>query len=555
LTVGLAAGLWLTVAVPAGATGSPDAHYTTTTTTGLSINGTQMLAETFTAMATGQLDQVDLPLGGPYSAAGKVYIVPAGTSTTDQPGAMTSGSFGIYSGAMSCCSLYRSYTIAPAYSVTATGHYAVVVVPDPGTTVMWAEVTGGVYSGGQAWKGFQPSTWVPLTMAFDFKTYVTSGSPAPAITVTRVKSDVPVTEGTAPTNSGTFADSAAGLTVHLTASSGTLNYTPSASGNWAWIGSTDEGPSQTITIKADDGNGGTGQATFSTESSSVPPIATIHGAPSSVREGTTITLTASALSLSAEDNTAGFKFTWSATEYGTALPGGTGATYTLKVDDEGSYMITLQAADDGGFQGPATSVAISSVDSKPTVSGLQVSNPMIVTTQQSLTFTGTYTDDGSAVDTSYTASWNFGDGNSSAPTAPPAGLTASHPYSAPGIYTATLTVKDDDGIAGSAATTVTVLSPQQAIAKIVGVVQGLGDLGAGQKNSLQVKLNAAADSYQRGDAGAACNQMNAFVNEVDADQKSGHLTTAEMGRLTDAARLTQRSMGCFKPLVEFLSGL
>jgi len=28
-----------------------------------------------------------------------------------------------------------------------------------------------------------------------------------------------------------------------------------------------------------------------------------------------------------------------------------------------------------------------------------------------------------------------------------------------------------------------------------------------------------------------------------------------MGRLTDAARLTQRSMGCFKPLVEFLSGL
>src|SRR5229473_1607817 len=94
LTLGLAAGLWLTVAVPAGATGSPDANYITTTTTGLPINGTQMLAETFTAQATGQLDQVDLPLGGPWSAVGSISIVPAGTSTTDQPGAMTSGQIG-----------------------------------------------------------------------------------------------------------------------------------------------------------------------------------------------------------------------------------------------------------------------------------------------------------------------------------------------------------------------------------------------------------------------------------------------------------------------------
>src|SRR5260370_2480662 len=101
---GSAAGLWLTVAAPAGATGSPDARYITTTTTGLAINGTQMLAETFTAQATGQLDQVDLPLGGPWNAGGSIYIVPAGTSTTHQPGAMTSGRFRTYSDAMTSCS-------------------------------------------------------------------------------------------------------------------------------------------------------------------------------------------------------------------------------------------------------------------------------------------------------------------------------------------------------------------------------------------------------------------------------------------------------------------
>jgi hypothetical protein len=110
-------------------------------------------------------------------------------------------------------------------------------------------------------------------------------------------------------------------------------------------------------------------------------------------------------------------------------------------------------------------------------------------------------------------------------------------------------------VAGSATTTVTVLTPLQAIGKIGTYLQGLGDLSTGQKNSLQAKLNAAADSYQRGSTGVACNQLNAFVNEVDADQKSGRLTTAEAGTLTDAARLTQRSMGCFRTLVEFLSGL
>ncbi len=557
LTLGLAAGLWLTVAVPAGAAGAPDAHYTTPTTAWLQINGTQMLAQTFTALTTGQLDQVDLPLGATWDSKGTIYIVPAGATVTSQPTAMTSSSFGSYSGQSSCCSVYGSYPIAPAYPVTANGHYAIVVVPNPGTSVMWGVVWGGAYPGGRVWKGYQPSTWFTLAnMAFDFKTYVTAGSAASAPTVTRVKSDVPVPEGTAPTNSGTFGD-AAGLIVHLTASSGTLSYTPSTSGSWTWAGTAaDEGPSQTVLITADDGKGGMAQATFTTKSNGTSPTVAINGAPAGgVKEGTTVVLTATATSLSSEDNTAGFAFKWTATEYGNPLPVVTGPTFTLKPDDEGSYVITVQATDDGGFPSSPLTVLIAAVDAKPTVSGLQVSNPFIVTTQQSLAFTGTYTDDGATVDTSYQARWDFGDGILSPWAAPPAGLNASHPYSAAGTYTATLTVKDDDGMVGSASTTVTVLSPLQALGKIGTYLQGLTDLKEAQKNSLQAKLNAAADSYQRGDIGAACNQLNAFINEVDADQRSGRLTTAEAGNLTDYTRLTQRSMGCFKPLVEFLSGL
>src|SRR5258708_1472921 len=154
--------------------------------------------------------------------------------------------------------LPHPHPTAPAYTVTANDHYAIVVVPNPGTSVMWAVVTSAAYAGGQVWMGNQPSTWTLMAnRAFNFKTYVTPGSAASAPTVTRVKSDVPVTEGTAPTNSGTFAD-AAGLTVHLTASAGTLTYTPSTSRTWTSAGTAaDQGPSQTTSlISPDDRTGG-----------------------------------------------------------------------------------------------------------------------------------------------------------------------------------------------------------------------------------------------------------------------------------------------------------
>jgi hypothetical protein len=118
-----------------------------------------------------------------------------------------------------------------------------------------------------------------------------------------------------------------------------------------------------------------------------------------------------------------------------------------------------------------------------------------------------------------------------------------------------MTAADDDGVAGSATTTVTVLTPEAALAKLTTFVQGVSGLNAGQKNSLLAKLNAAADSLQRGNSSAACGQLNAFANEVDADQKAGRLTSGDAGKMTDAARQIQRSLGCFHTLVEFLNGL
>jgi hypothetical protein len=102
---------------------------------------------------------------------------------------------------------------------------------------------------------------------------------------------------------------------------------------------------------------------------------------------------------------------------------------------------------------------------------------------------------------------------------------------------------------------VTVLTTAAALAKMSSLVSSQSGLNAGQKNSLLAKLNAAADSIQRGNTSAACNQLNAFANEVGADQKAGNMTSVDAGNLIDGARLTQRSLGCFRTLVEFLNGL
>src|SRR5260370_20156500 len=169
LTLGLAAVLGLMVTVPVAATGNPDAQEIAGTTTWLTaFGGSTMLAQTFTAQTTGWLDEVDLPFGTPWNGAGSIYIVAVdpttavnGDPTTAKPSRMTGPSFGTYKDAMSCCAVYGTYPISPAYKVTANGHYAIVVVPNIGSSVSWPVVKRDSYNyaGGQLWFGNQPSTW------------------------------------------------------------------------------------------------------------------------------------------------------------------------------------------------------------------------------------------------------------------------------------------------------------------------------------------------------------------------------------------------------------
>src|SRR5216683_946461 len=562
LTLGLAAGLWLAVVIPAQA--ATDVSQTTWSKWYPISFGER--AQTFTAKTTGGLDHVSLMLNYDYGygSGGTVDIRNVDTTTLQPTGSALPGSVVDLHGPTATYAYpFFSFPFPSPISVTSGTKYAIVVTINYGVR-SWAGVGSPVYTGGQAWTapgcvwtctwssaGYYPSD-------FAFETGVTSAPAPPANSPPTVKANldtVQATEGAVPTAGGTYSDPD-GDTVTLSASAGTV--TPGAGGTWSWKGAAaDEGQGQTITITADDGHGNSGKAQFSTVIENALPKATISGAPTSAPEGTTINLTASATSPSAEDTAGVFTYTWSATNYDTKLPDGSGPSYSLTTDDEGIYTITLIATDDGGVPSPKATVTINGVDSKPAPVITSVSQSFVIVPQQALTFDGTFSDAGSGVDPApgYQVTWAWGD-NSPNTTGGTAYLKQQpHTYTASGIYTVTLTVNDDDGAAGSATTTVTVLTPEAALAKVTTFVQGVSGLNAGQRNSLLAKLNAANDSLQRVNYSAACGQLNAFVNEVDADQKAGRLTSGDAGTMTDAARQIQRSLGCFHTLVEFLNGL
>ncbi len=117
-------------------------------------------------------------------------------------------------------------------------------------------------------------------------------------------------------------------------------------------------------------------------------------------------------------------------------------------------------------------------------------------------------------------------------------LTITTAGAPPGDYVLTLTGTDARSQIGgtrSATLDLTILTPAQAIPDIItkiGDLEGTGVLNKGQANSLTVKLQHAIDSLNtKPDNPTACNQLGAFVNEVNAYVSSGKLTPAQADTL------------------------
>ena len=110
---------------------------------------------------------------------------------------------------------------------------------------------------------------------------------------------------------------------------------------------------------------------------------------------------------------------------------------------------------------------------------------------------------------------------------------------------------DDDGGAGQATATVTVQTAQSALSTIAGAVNRLASLNAGQKNSLVAKLKAASASAARGDNRACNNQLNAFLNEFDADVKTSKVPALQASTITGAVYAVKGSLGSYNRFLEW----
>jgi len=134
----------------------------------------------------------------------------------------------------------------------------------------------------------------------------------------------------------------------------------------------------------------------------------------------------------------------------------------------------------------------------------------------------------------------------SASFAPPSGnaggftstLTITTAGVPPGDYTLTLIGTDGRPLIGGTRSTnldLVVLTPAQAIALVITTIEGLegsGVLNQGQANSLIVKLQHAIDKLNSMPGKPpACNQLQAFVNEVHAYVNGGKLTPAQADSL------------------------
>jgi hypothetical protein len=190
----------------------------------------------------------------------------------------------------------------------------------------------------------------------------------------------------------------------------------------------------------------------------VPPIADA-GPPIVVNEGSSYLVVNNSVD---PGGTGSLTYAWSLTinPAGTAsIAPANAAMPTIDGFDDGVGVVNLTLTSELGSDTASTLVAVANV--APAVTG----GPDLATVEGTpITLTATFVDPG--LRDTHTAQIDWGDGSTSTFAIPPnaRALSATHTYANQGVFTALVTVRDDDGGAGTASvlTTVTNLPPSMA---------------------------------------------------------------------------------------------
>ncbi|WP_299490262.1 PKD domain-containing protein, partial [Acaryochloris sp. IP29b_bin.137] len=233
---------------------------------------------------------------------------------------------------------------------------------------------------------------------------------------------------------------------------------PSQTGSTVEHTFTDDGL-YTISLTVTDGEGGSTTETVTVKVANVAPTITNLTGETTRNEGDLTPFTATATDPGADTLT----YVWT---FGDGSPALQSDTVSHTYADNGIYTATLTVSDeDGGSTSQTLTIEVKNVAPVVTIGDIPT-----VDEGQPVAFTASFTDPG-LLDT-HTILWDFGDGTTSD------SLTPTHIYADSGLYTATLTITDQDGAATSATVTVTINNLAPTITSLVGDINlNEGDTG------------------------------------------------------------------------------
>jgi len=175
---------------------------------------------------------------------------------------------------------------------------------------------------------------------------------------------------------------------------------------------------------------------------------------------------------------------------------GTGAIVTHTYTSAGTYYPLLCVTDDDGNQDYAAQtvrvLAPPGANNPPTANF--TASPTSGEAPLAVSFNASGSSDSDGSITSY--AWSFGDGGSGL------GVTASHTYSSSGIYTAQLTVTDDDGATDTATTQIEAFAPSVPEDLYVDANSGSDASGDGTQGNLYKTITKAVETADAGGAAA-----------------------------------------------------